>query len=144
VVPEPPTAPRILPSIVEPLWSSSESVEPIHKRPSERATREQMELDLTTIASDDVKGGRSVMPVITQVLPQADIAPEEGAMSIYGFQSMQDERLKANLRKPRGCYGLHPSQVPESACSPFKVHSYSTLDPSRVTIRVAYVLVLAS
>ena len=45
MVAEPSAAPRILPSIVEPLWSSSEPVEPVRrKRSSVRPRREQMEL----------------------------------------------------------------------------------------------------
>src|SRR3954453_16423711 len=47
-------APRILPSIVEPLWSSSEPVEPVRrKRSSVQACRGQMESELTATAFAD-------------------------------------------------------------------------------------------
>ena len=58
---EPSPAPRILPSIVEPVWSSSELA---HNRSSGKVNQEQMEFNLTTSASKGVKGAHSAMPVI--------------------------------------------------------------------------------
>jgi hypothetical protein len=49
---KPSAAPRILPSIVQPMWSSSESVEPIRrKRSSGETSRIQIEFDLNASAS---------------------------------------------------------------------------------------------
>ena len=56
VVAEPSAAPRILPSIVEPMWSSSEPVEPVRcKRSSGETGRDQIEFDLAASASEDME-----------------------------------------------------------------------------------------
>jgi hypothetical protein len=104
VVPEPPAAPRILPSIVEPVWSSSEPVEPApRKRPSGEATRGQMEFDLTAAASDDVSDAHAGALASANTMPQADDAPvdAEDPLPVHDVQPAQGDGVKAKSRKPR-------------------------------------------
>jgi hypothetical protein len=104
VVPEPSAAPRILPSIVEPLWSSSEPAEPARrKRPAGEANRGQMELDLTAAASENVKDAHAGAPARANNLPKADNAPvdTEDALPVHDVQPAQGNGMKAKSRKPR-------------------------------------------
>lgn len=97
---EPSPVPRILPSIVEPVWSSSGHAEPLHRKASAaEASREQMDLDLTMSASKDVKETYLDVPVIAEV-PQVDIATEQDAMSVHDGQPVQVKIAKASSRKP--------------------------------------------
>jgi hypothetical protein len=99
---EPSPGPRILPSIIQPVWSSSEPAAPVRrKRASGEVNREQMELDLTASTSEGVKETHSAVPVITRVVPQADSAAEEDAKPIYYVQPVQGENANANSRRPR-------------------------------------------
>ena len=97
---EPSPAPRILPSIVEPAWSSSELA---HKRSSGKGSREQMEFDLTTSASKDVEEPHSAMPVIAAPVLQADTAETKGdSPPIRVVQPVQGKSVKfssQNLRQ---------------------------------------------
>jgi hypothetical protein len=102
VVPEPPAAPRILPSIVEPLWSSSEPAEPARrKRPAGEANRGQMELDLTAAASEDVKGAHVKASASAKAVPQTDNAPvdSEDPLPLHDVQPSQGDSVKAKSRK---------------------------------------------
>jgi hypothetical protein len=104
VVPEPSAALRILPSIVEPLWSRSEPVNPVpRKRPSGEANHGQMELDLTAAASENVKDAHAGAPARANNLPQADNAPvdTEDALPVHDVQPAQGNGMKAKSRKPR-------------------------------------------
>jgi hypothetical protein len=104
VVPEPSAAPRILPSIVEPLWSRSEPVEPVpRKRPSGEANQARMEFNLTAAASEDVKDAHAEAPASTKTLPQADNAhvDAEDALPIHDVQPAQGNGIKAKSRKPQ-------------------------------------------
>jgi hypothetical protein len=104
VVPEPSAAPRILPSIVEPLWSRSEPVETARrKRPSGEANRGQMEFNLTATASEDTKDAHAGVPASANNLPQADNAPvdAEDALPVHDVQPAQGNGVKAKSRKPR-------------------------------------------
>jgi hypothetical protein len=97
-------APRILPSIVEAVWSGSEPVEPIrHKRSSVETNRGQMELDLTTMASGDVKHALARAQATADAVTPTDVTPviAEDAAAVYDVQSAQGESMKAKLRKPR-------------------------------------------
>jgi hypothetical protein len=96
---EPSPAPRILPSIVEPAWSSSEHA---HKHSSGQGNREQMEFDLTTSASKDVEEPQSAMPVIAAPVSQADTAEtKEDAPPIRNVQPVQGESVKFSSQNPR-------------------------------------------
>jgi len=102
-VPEPSAAPRILPSIVEPLWSRSEPVEPVpRKRPSGEANQGRMEFNLTAAASEDVKDAHAGSPASANNLPQADNAPvdAEDALPVHDAQPAQGNSIKAKSRKP--------------------------------------------
>ncbi len=96
---EPSPAPRILPSIVEPAWSSSELA---HKRSSGQVNREQMEFDLTTSASKDVKEARSAMPVIAALVSQADVAAtKDDVPPVRDVPPAQGESVKSSSQKSR-------------------------------------------
>jgi hypothetical protein len=96
---EPSPAPRILPSIVEPVWSSSDLA---HKRSSGKVNREQMEFDLTTSASKDVKEARSAMPVIAPLVSQADVAAtKDDVPPVRDVPPAQGESVKSSSQKPR-------------------------------------------
>src|SRR3712207_8815684 len=60
-MPDPAAAPRILPSIVEPVWSNTEPAETVRrKRPSVEANREQMAFNLDGGASENVSEAPAV------------------------------------------------------------------------------------
>ena len=71
-VAEPISAPRILPSVVEPMWSRSDPAEPTRrKRSSGQSKRAQMEFDMST-ASEDVRDAPAETPVHAEAdLPTA-------------------------------------------------------------------------
>jgi hypothetical protein len=103
-VAEPSPAPRILPNIVESVWSGSEPVEPIrHKRSSVETNRGQMELDLTAMASGDVKHALARAQATADAVTPTDVTPviAEDAAPVHDVQSAQGESVKARLRKPR-------------------------------------------
>jgi hypothetical protein len=104
VVPEPSAAPRILPSIVEPVWSSSEPVETARrKRPSGEANRGQIDFNLTATSSEDVKDACAEAPVSANTLPQADNAPVdvEDALPVHDVQPAQGNGVKIKSWKPQ-------------------------------------------
>jgi hypothetical protein len=104
LVPEPSAAPRILPSIVEPVWSGSEPVETVRpKRPSVEANRGQMEFILDASASEDVADAPAEAPVSAEAMPPTDGALEdaEDATSVNDRQPAQGEGVKARSRKLR-------------------------------------------
>jgi hypothetical protein len=104
-VAEPSVAPRILPSIVEPVWSSSAAVEPVRREHSSglKATRRQIESDLNPTASENVEDAPAGTPAITKALLQTDVAPavEEDTRPVHDVQSVEGESVKARLRQPR-------------------------------------------
>jgi len=107
-------APRILPSIVEPVWSNSEPVEPFRrKRSSREANRGQREFDLNVSASGDVKGPPVEAPDLADAVSQADSAPAvaEGAAPIDDVQPAQCDSVKANAQKPRKKASVAVEQV---------------------------------
>jgi hypothetical protein len=103
-VAEPSPAPRILPSIVESVWSGSEPVEPIrHKRSSVEINRGQMEFDLTATASEDVQHALARAQATADAVTPTDVTPviAEDAAPVHDVQSAQGESAKAKSRKPR-------------------------------------------
>jgi hypothetical protein len=103
-VPEPSAVPRILPSIVESLWSGSELVEHARRKLSSvEASRGQIEFNLTATASEDVKDAHAEAPASAAAVPQADNAPvdAEGPLPIHDVQPVQGDGVKAKSRKPR-------------------------------------------
>jgi hypothetical protein len=102
VVTEPSATPRILPSIVEPVWSSSEPVETTRrKRPSVEANRGQIEFNLTVAASEDVKEAHAEAPASAKAVPEVDNAPvdAEDALPVHDVQPAQGDGMKAKSRK---------------------------------------------
>ncbi len=103
-VADPSPAPRILPSIVEPVWSNSEPVEPVrHKRSSRKANPGQIEFDLNASASGDVRRPPVEALGLAGAVPLAAGAPAlaENAMLGDEGQPILDDRAKANSRKLR-------------------------------------------
>jgi hypothetical protein len=102
-VAEPSPAPRILPSIVESVWSGSKPVEPIrHKGSSVETHRGQMELDLTATAWGDVQDTLARAQATADAVIPTDVAPvvAEDAAAVHDVQSAQGESVKAKSRKP--------------------------------------------
>lgn len=99
------TAPRrILPSLVEPEWSSPEPVEPVRRKRSSKskAQQEQVELDLNALASEDVREAPAEPAMVPATVSQADIEPvEEGTESIHQVQPQGSESRRARPGKPR-------------------------------------------
>jgi hypothetical protein len=103
-VAEPSAAPRIPPSIVEPVWGSSGPVEPVRrKRFSGKASPEQIELDLAATAAEDVMGAHAESPAIATTVLQTDVAPvlTEDTPLVHNAQSGQGESLTVGSRKSR-------------------------------------------
>jgi hypothetical protein len=104
VVPEPSAAPRILPSIVEPVWSSSEPVEIARcKRPSGDANQGQMAFNPDASASEDVADAPAAAPMSAEAMPQPegalDVSEHTGGVS--HVQPAQSEGVRVKSRKPR-------------------------------------------
>ncbi len=144
VVPEPSAALRILPSIVEPVWSRSEPVEPVpRKRPSVEANRRQMELDLTAAASEDMKDAHAGAPASAKTVHQADNAPvdAEEVLPVHAVQPAQRNGVKAKPRKARkktsGTAGqeIVSEPIPETAMTASVVSSKAV--QRRITKRLA-------
>jgi hypothetical protein len=75
-----PAAPRILPSIVAPVWSNSEATEPVRRKRASgpKAIQTQIEFDLPVIASDDMQDTSAEPSTILQsvLMPDAVIIEE--------------------------------------------------------------------
>jgi hypothetical protein len=84
VADEPAAPQRILPCLIEPVWSHSEAAEPARRQRSSgsKARAGQVELDLNAITSEEVKSAPAEASVIREVMSQADAASvsEEGTM----------------------------------------------------------------
>ena len=92
--------PRILPSIVEPMWGSSGAAEPVHRKVSVGEPHQvQMELALTTSASGDAKEAHSDVPETSGSVPQVDIAPEQDPISVQDTQPVQAKSAKDRSRE---------------------------------------------
>jgi hypothetical protein len=104
-VAEQPAPRRILPSIVEPVWSRSEPVEPVRrKRPSgSKALQEQIELDLDTTASKPLQHAPAEMPVLSEGISQTDDPPviEEDVEPVHEVQVQEAEPVTVKPRKSR-------------------------------------------
>ena len=118
-VAEPASAPRILPSIVEPMWSRSEPAEPTRRtRSSGETKRAQMEFDLNAVA-EDVNDGPAETPVHAEVaLPTAIAAAvEKGATATHDTQPASGKSAKSHARTVRKKVpaAVAPAQAPEPA-----------------------------
>jgi hypothetical protein len=103
-VSEQPAPRRILPSIVEPRWSRSESAEPVRRTEPSGANvaLEQMQLDLDAITSEDVKDA-SAEVMIPEAMSQADVPPvvEEDVEPVHEVHILEAEVVEVKPRKPR-------------------------------------------
>jgi hypothetical protein len=95
-------APRILPSIVEPVWGSAEPVEPVRcERSLREDNHEQMEHDLPAASSEAPVELHSAMPMIAEAVSQADmIDAATDTAPIHEVHPVLGERSK-KARKPR-------------------------------------------
>jgi hypothetical protein len=104
-VAEPVVVPRILPSILEPVWSNTEAVESVHRKRSlgPKIFQDQMEFDLNAIAPEDAKDAPAETPVTLEAVSQTDVATvvEEAATPVHEVQAQKTESAKAKSRKPR-------------------------------------------
>ena len=110
-------APRILPSIVEPMWSRSEAAEPARRTRSSGATkRGQMEFELS-IVSEDEKDAPADAPVHAEVDFPTAAAVEKGATSTLDVQHASGESAQSKARTVRKKVpaAVEPAQAPEPA-----------------------------
>jgi hypothetical protein len=101
-VAEPVVVPRILPSILKPVWSNTEGVESVHRKRSlgSKIPQDQMEFDLNAIAPKDAP---AETPVTLGAVSQTDVAAvvEEAAIPVREVPAQKTESTKARSRKPR-------------------------------------------
>jgi hypothetical protein len=99
---EPAAAPRILPSILEPVWGTTEAVEPVRRKRASgsKAGQGQIELDLTMIAADGANDASAEAPVILEAVSQMDAdVVEEAPTPIHEVQPYEIARAKVKSRK---------------------------------------------
>jgi hypothetical protein len=97
-------APRILPSIVEPVWGSSEPVEPVRRnRFSVKARRGQMKSDRTATDFEVAENAHAGDQVSARAVPQTDGALDDAETPppVHDVQPAQGEDVRAGSRKPR-------------------------------------------
>ena len=128
-VAEPTSAPRILPSIVEPLWNRPEPAEPARRKRSSGQTKPgQMEFDLNA-ATEDMNDGPAETPVHAVVaLPTATAAAaaaavEKGATSTHDTQPVSGKSAKSHARTVR-------EKVP-AAVAPAQAEPAPEAEPTR-------------
>jgi hypothetical protein len=96
--------PRILPSILEPVRSHSEAVEPVRRKRSPRSKpdQDQVEFDLGAIASEAATGAPAGTPAMLEAISQTDASPvKEAAAPAIEVQPQETDRTKTKSRKPR-------------------------------------------
>jgi hypothetical protein len=101
---KPSAAPRILPSIVGLVWSSSEPVEPVHrKRSPVGGSRGQLEFNLNAGGSEGIEDAHAVAPVSAETVRQAHSVPvdAESVVPVYDVGPAQGGRVRAKSRKLR-------------------------------------------
>ena len=143
-----PAAPRILPSILEPVRSHSEAVEPVRRKrsPRSRSDQGQMEFSLNTIAeaANDAPDGDRMVPA-AKWHTDASLG-EVTATPVNEVQAQEVGRTKAKARKPQkkvsetGVSGTVPQleTVPETqVVEPAPVTGSQRVDRRRITKRQA-------
>jgi hypothetical protein len=131
---EPVTARRILPSIVEPTWSRSDSAEPARRKGSSgETTREQMEFDLSA-ASEDVHDEPAEPPVRAEadLLSTTAAAAEKVPTSTHDAQPASEKSATSQARKVRKktSAGVEPAQALEPAPDVEPAPSAEMIEPS--------------
>jgi hypothetical protein len=127
-VAEPSAAPRILPSIAEPVWSGSGPIEPVRRgRFSGEADQGQMEFDLNAIASNGKVDAPAEPPVMLEAVSQTrNSLIEAAATPVLEVQVRETESAKAKSRRPRNktskiaepVSASEPVPQPETASEP--------------------------
>jgi hypothetical protein len=103
-VPARSAAPRILPSIVQPMWSNSEAAEPACRKSSPRSKppRGQIAFNVEAITSGGATDSPAETPMMLEAVSQADASPvEEAASPTLEVQVHNIEGIKTKPRKPR-------------------------------------------
>ena len=100
---KPSAAPRILPSIIEPVWSRTERVESGRRKHSAAKTGwHQIELELTAAPLESVMETHSAVSMVAAPVAQADIAGAVKDMTlIHDAPPVQGESGRSKSRKPR-------------------------------------------
>jgi hypothetical protein len=102
-VADPVPVPRILPSILGPVWSSSEPVEPVRrKRSSMKVSRGHLEFNLEASASRDVEAAHAEVPLSAKTVPQVDSALDytENELPVPDVQPAQGKGMRAKSQRP--------------------------------------------
>jgi hypothetical protein len=97
-------APRILPSILEPVRSHSEAVAPVRRKSSPRSKphQDQGEFDLSATASKGATGGPAETPALLEAVSQMEASPvEEAAAPALEVQTQEIKSIKTKSRRPR-------------------------------------------
>ena len=101
---QPSVAPRILPSILEPVRSHSAAVEPVGRKrsPRSRSDQGQMEFSLNTIGAESANNAPNEDRMAPAAKWQTDASPGEvTATPVNEAQAQEVERTTAKTRKPR-------------------------------------------
>ena len=114
---QPPASPRILPSILEPMRSNSEVVEPARRKSSPRSKSDhgQMEFSLNTIGAENANDANGE----DRMVPAAMWQPDTTATPVNEVRAQEVERTTAKTRKPRkkvsetGVSGTVPQLMPQ-------------------------------
>jgi hypothetical protein len=134
---QPPAAPRILPSILEPARSHSEAVEPVRRKSSPRSKSDQgqMEFSLNTIAdaANDAPDGDRMVPA-AKWHTDASLG-EEPTTLVNKTQAQELERPETRTRKPRkiGSESDVPATVPQPMPQLEMVPGTQVVEPAPVT-----------
>jgi hypothetical protein len=135
-VAEQPAPRRILPSIVEPVWSRREPVEPVRrKQPSgSEAPQEQIEPDLEGLSSEPLQHAPAEAPVISKGMSRTDDPPvvEADVEPVHEVQIQDAETVKAKPRKARGPASEIIEQVVASGPMSESASAPEAADPSPV------------
>ena len=131
-------APRILPSIVAPMWGRSEPAAPARRtRSSGEAKREQMEFELSAV-SEDVNDAPTDKPVHAGVaLPTTTAAAvEKGATSTHDVQLASGESAQSKVRAVRKKVpaAVEPVQAPEPAPEVEPTWHVEMIEPSTTVL----------
>ena len=148
LVAQPPASPRILPSILEPMRSNSEVVEPARRKSSPRSKSDhgQMEFSLNTIGAENANDANGE----DRMVPAAMWQPDTTATPVNKVRAQEVERTTAKTRKPRkkvsetGVSGTVPQLMPQletvpetKVVEPAPVTGSQRVDRRRITKRQA-------